>query len=112
MISAHGCRVRASQDTKRAAAISAPSSGGLASTMFAAWAKPAMTDSALAALTQTSTSTARVFHMVWANSTASCVLPVPPWAAGTTSVSSPWTSTTVSPGRRLLARSEPVCSRG
>ena len=28
------------------------------------------------------------------------------------SVSSPWTSTTVSPGRRLLARSGPVCWRG
>ena len=112
MISAHGRRVRASQDTKRAAAVSAPSSGWLASTVFAAWAKPVMTDSRLAAFTQTRISTARVFHMAWANSTASCVLPVPPWAAGASSVSSPWTSTTVSPGRRLLARSGPLCSRG
>ena len=111
-ISAHGRLVRASQDTKRAAAVSAPSPGSLASTVFAAWANPVMTDSRLAAATQTRTSTARVFHMAWVNSTASWVLPVPPWAAGASSVSSPWTSTTVSPGRRLLARSGPVCWRG
>ena len=78
MISAHGLWVRASQATKRAAAISPPMSGALASTMFAAWAKPAMTDSELAPVTQTRTSTVWVFHMAWANSTASCVLPVPP----------------------------------
>jgi len=111
MISAQGRRVWASQDTKRAAATSAFSSGALASTALAASAKPEMTDSELAPVTQTRTSTARVFHMAWANSTASCVLPVPPWAAGAGLVSSPWTSTTVSPGRRLLARSGPVCSR-
>ena len=80
--------------------------------MFAACAKPVTIDSRLAAFTQTRTSTARVFHMAWANSTASCVLPVPPWAVGASSVSPPWTSTTVSPGRRLLARSGPVSSRG
>ena len=112
MISAHGRRVRASQDAKRAAAASAPSSGAVASTVFAARAKPAMTDSELAPVTQTRTSTARVFHMAWANSTASCVLPVPPCAAGATSPCPPSTSTTVSPARRLLARSGPVCSRG
>ena len=112
MISAHGRRVRASQDMKRSAAISALSSGRLASTVFAAWAKPAMTDSELAPVTQTRTSTARVFHMAWANSTASCVFPVPPWTAGASSLCPPWTSTTVSPARRLLARSGPVCSRG
>ena len=109
---AHGRRVWASQATKRAAAVSAPSSGRLASTVSAARAKPVMTDSRLATVTQTRISTAWVFHMAWANSTASCVLPVPPCAAGASSVSAPWTSTAVSSGRRLLARSGPVCSRG
>ena len=112
MISAHGRLVCASQDTKRAAAASAPSPGLLASTMFAACAKPVITDSALVAVTQTRTSTSRPFHMAWANSTASCVLPVPPWAAGAASLSSPCTSTTVSPACRLLARSGPVSVRG
>ena len=112
MTSAHGRLVWASQETNLAAAVSAPSSGWLASTVFAAWAKPVMTDSRLAAFTQIRISTAREFHMAWVNSTASWVLPVPPWAAGASSVSSPWISTTVSPGRRLLARSGPLCSRG
>ena len=115
MTSAHGRVVCASHETNLAAAVSAPSSGWLASTVFAAWAKPVMTDSRLAALTQIKISTARVFHMVWVNSTASWVLPVPPWAAGTleaSPVSSPWISTTVSPARTVLARSGPLCSRG
>ena len=112
MTSAHGRLVWASQETNLAAAVSAPSSGWLASTVFAAWAKPVMTDSRLAAFTQIRISTAREFHMAWVNSTASWVLPVPPWAAGASSVSSPWISTTVSPGRRLLARPGPLCSRG
>ena len=112
MTSAHGRLVWASQDTNLTAAVSAPSSGWLASTVFAACAKPVMTDSRLAALTQIKISTARVFHMAWVNSTASWVLPVPPWAAGACAVCSPWISTTVSPGRMLLARSGPLCSRG
>ena len=78
MISAHGRLVCASQETKRAAAASAPSPGLLASTVFAACAKPVMIDSALVAVTQTRTSTSRPFHSAWVNSTASCVLPVPP----------------------------------
>jgi hypothetical protein len=111
MTSAHGRRVLASQETNRAAALSAPSSGWLASTVFAAWAKPVTIESRLAAVTQIRISTARVFHMAWVNSTASWVLPVPPWLAGVSSVSSPWISTTVSPGRMLLARSGPLCPR-
>jgi hypothetical protein len=111
MTSAHGRLVCASQETKRAAAASAPSPGLLASTVFAACAKPVMIDSALAAFTQTRTSTRRPFHSAWVNSTASCVLPVPPWSAGTESLSAPCTSTTVSPGCRLLARSGPVSAR-
>jgi len=78
MISAHGRLVCASQETKRAAVASALSPGLLASTVLAACAKPVMIDSELVAVTQTRTSTSRPFHMVWANSTASCVLPVPP----------------------------------
>ncbi len=109
-ISAHGRLVRSSQDTNRAAASSAPSSSWTASTTLAACAKPVTTESRLAAFTQTRTSTARLFHMAWANSTASCVLPVPPWAAGVTSVSPPWTSTTVSPRRGVLPG--PGSSRG
>ena len=115
MTRAHGRLVWASQETNLAAAVSAPSSGWLASTVLAAWAKPVMTDSRLAALTQIRISTVRVFHMAWVNSTASWVLPVPPWAAGTLEscpLSSPWTSTTVCPGRMLLARLGPLCSRG
>ena len=79
--------------------------------MFAACAKPVMIDSALVAVTQTRISTTWSFHMSWANSTASCVLPVPPWASGAASVSSPCTSTTVCPACRLLARSGPVSVR-
>ena len=71
MISAHGRLVWASQETNLAAAVSATSSGWLASTVLAAWAKPVMTDSRLAALTQIRTSTVRVFHMACVNSTAS-----------------------------------------
>ena len=112
MISAHGRLVCASQETKRAAAASAPSPGLLASTVFAACAKPVMTDSALVAVTQTRTSTSPPFHSAWANSTASCVLPVPPWAAGADVGSRPpCTSTAVCPGRRLLTRSGPVSAR-
>ena len=82
MTSAHGRLVWASQETKRAAATSAPSPGWLASTVLAACAKPVRTASALVAVTQTRTSTSRPFHMAWVNSTASWVLPVPPWPAG------------------------------
>ena len=77
--------------------------------MFAACAKPVTTESRVAAFTQTRTSAVRLFHMAWANSTASCVLPVPPWTAGASSVSPPWTSTAVSPWRRVLDR---LSSRG
>ena len=112
MISAHGRWVCASQETKRAAAASAPSPGLLASTVFAACAKPAMICSRWLAVTQTSTSISFPFHRLWANSTASCVLPVPPWAAGAESVSPPWVSTTACPGATVLARSGPVSGRG
>ncbi len=78
MTRAHGRLVWASQETNLAAAVSAPSVGWLASTVLAAWAKPVMTDSRLAALTQIRISTVRVFHIAWVNSTASWVLPVPP----------------------------------
>ena len=111
MIRAHGRLVCASQATNRAAAASAPSPAGPASTMFAACAKPVSTASALVAVTQTRTSTSRPFHMAWANSTASCVLPVPPVATAAASLSSPCTSTTASPACRLLARSGPVSVR-
>ena len=77
-ISAQARLVWASQETKRAAATSASSAGSPASTVFAACAKPVMTDSWRAAFTQTRTSAARLFHIAWANATASCVLPVPP----------------------------------
>jgi hypothetical protein len=111
MIRAHGRSVCVSQDTNRAAATSAPSDAKPASTMLAACAKPVSTASALVAVTQTRTSTSRPFHMAWANSTASCVLPVPPWVTGATSLSSPCTSTAASPACRLLARSGPVSAR-
>ena len=45
------------------------------------------------------------------NSAASCVLPVPPWAAGAASVSAPWVSTAVWPGNRPERRSAPVSER-
>jgi len=39
------------------------------------------------------------------------VFPVPPWAAGAAVVSSPWVSTTISPGYRPARRSSPVSGR-
>ncbi len=110
-ISAHGRSVWDSQATKRAAAASAPASGSPAPTAPAAWAKLTRTASRLVALTQTITSTAPELRSPCANSTASCVLPVPPWAAGAVAVCSPWVRTTVCPGNRPDLRSTPVSGR-
>ncbi len=89
---------------KRSAAVSADIAASAAPTVTAACAKPVMIASWLVAGTQTSASTARAPHSAWVNATASCVLPVPPWAAGAASVPSPWVSTTVSPGYRPALR--------
>jgi hypothetical protein len=110
-ISAQGRRVCASQVMKPAAAASAPRPGSAAPTAPAAWANPVTIASWLLAETQTSASTARAVHSAWVNATASCVLPVPPCAAGVSGVSSPWVSTTVSPGYRPALRSSPVSGR-
>ena len=103
--------MRASQPMKRSAAASADSAASAAPTVLAACAKPVMIASRLVAETQTSASTARASHSAWVNATASCVLPVPPWVAGAAAVSSPWVSTTVSPGYRPALRSSPVSGR-
>jgi len=96
---------------KRPAAASAGSAWPAAPTVLAACAKPVTIASRLVAGTQTSTSTARAPHSAWLNATAICVLPVPPWDAGAEAVSSPWVSTTVSPGYRPALRSSPVSGR-
>ena len=111
MTTAHGRSVLASQVVRAVAAASASASGSAAPTSPAAWANPVSTDSRLRALTQIRTSTARTARSVCMNSAASCVLPVPPWAAGAASVSAPWVSTAVWPGNRPERRSAPVSER-